>query len=100
MQTLDMVCLIAEMTLRDEFDFGKTRLERFWGRFEFKSECVFEKFVTVEDMQEALKKETGIYKELFRNDKDVKQVSETEKIQGNRSERRAMGKAMKKARKH
>lgn len=99
MQTLDMVCLMAEMVLRDEFDFGKARLERFWKRFDFKSGCLLDGFVTIEDMQEALKKETGIYKEMFRNDKDVRQIQETEKTQGNRRERRAMGKAMRKARK-
>lgn len=98
MQTLDMVCLVAEMVLRDEFDFGKARLERFRKRFDFKSGCLLDGFVTIEDMQEALKKETGIYKEIFRNDKDVRQIQETEKIQGNRRERRAMGKAMRKAR--
>lgn len=39
-QTFDTMMVMSLLTLHDEFDFGKTRLERFMQRFESKSNAL------------------------------------------------------------
>lgn len=45
-QTLDTVNILTAMTLHDEFGFGAARIERFRKRFDFKTECLMEDYVT------------------------------------------------------
>ena len=59
-QTLDTVNILTAMTLHDEFGFGAARIERFRKRFDFKTECLMEDYVTWPEMIDALKKETGL----------------------------------------
>ena len=59
-QTLDTVNILTAMTLHDEFGFGAARIERFRKRFDFKTECLMEDYVTWLEMIDALKKETGL----------------------------------------
>lgn len=37
---IDSICLLSAVTLRDEFDFGRSRLNRFMDRFNSKAECL------------------------------------------------------------
>lgn len=71
-QTLDTVNILTAMTLHDEFGFGAARIERFRKRFDFKTECLMEDYVTWLEMIDALKKETGLEYAIRMNDKDVK----------------------------
>lgn len=48
------------LTLRDEFDFEKENLERFMGRLMVKYECFDEGRVSLEDLKQAIKDETGL----------------------------------------
>lgn len=58
--TIDTVLVLSTVTLRDEFEFGKKRLERFKERFTLKTECLCEDYVTWEDLIEQLKEECGV----------------------------------------
>lgn len=55
-----VVLTLAEITLRDEFGFGKSRLEKFADRLTEKAGCVAENYTTVEEQLEILEKETGM----------------------------------------
>ena len=55
-----VVLTLAEITLRDEFSFGKSRLEKFADRLNEKAGCVAEGYTTVEEQIEILEKETGM----------------------------------------
>ena len=70
--TIDTVNILTAMTLHDEFGFGAARIERFRKRFDFKTECLMEDYVTWLEMIDALKKETGLEYAIRMNDKDVK----------------------------
>ena len=59
-ETFDSIMVMAFMTLKDEFGFGKKRLEQFQERFKLKTECLQENYVTWADMVETIKKENGI----------------------------------------
>lgn len=54
------VLLTACCTLRDEFDFGKERLNRYIQRFNIKAECLRDKYVDWKELQQTIKEETGI----------------------------------------
>ncbi len=69
--TVDTVRILAAMALRDEFGFGKTRLDRFVQRFNLKTECLQAEYMTWEDMTKTLKEELGITFEIRKNEKDV-----------------------------
>ena len=58
--TIDTICLLSAATLRDEFGFGKERLKRFVERFNEKSDCICEDYVTWNDIIEQMKEETWI----------------------------------------
>ena len=49
-----VVLTLAEITLRDEFGFGKSRLEKFADRLNEKARCVAEGYTTVEEQLEIL----------------------------------------------
>lgn len=59
-QTLDTVNILTAMTLHDEFGFGAARIERFRKRFDFKTECLMEDYVTWLEMIDALKKRQAL----------------------------------------
>lgn len=59
-----VILTLAEITLRDEFGFGKSRLEKFADRLNEKAGCVAEGYTTVEDQLEILEKETGMLAKL------------------------------------
>lgn len=48
------------LTLRDEFDFGRKRLERFMERLLEKYECFDEGYVGLGELKQAIKDETGM----------------------------------------
>jgi hypothetical protein len=94
--TVDTVRILAAMTLRDEFGFGKTRLDRFVQRFNLKTECLQEEYVTWEDMTKALKEELGITFEIRKNEDNVTDTQAyRQKRHYNRSEKRAARKFQK-----
>lgn len=51
---------IPMLTLRDEFDFGRIRLERFMERLLGKYKCFDEGYVGLEELKQAIKDETGV----------------------------------------
>lgn len=59
-QILDTVLAMSVMVLRDEFGFGKKRLDQFKARFNLKTECMNDGLVTWADILEAIRDETGI----------------------------------------
>lgn len=56
-QTIDTICLLSAVTLRDEFGFGKERLKRFVERFNEKADCIGSDYVNWSDMIEQMKEE-------------------------------------------
>lgn len=48
------------LTLRDEFDFEKDGLERFMDRLLLKYECFDKGYVSLEDLKQVIKEETGV----------------------------------------
>ena len=65
---VDTVTIMAAITLRDEFDFGKKRIQQFTDRFNSKTECLLEDYVTWEDNIQILKDECGLDYVLRRPD--------------------------------
>lgn len=57
---LDTVLIMAMMVLRDEFDFGEVRLNRFKERFNRKADVLVANNATWKDLQEILKEEANI----------------------------------------
>lgn len=93
---VDTVRILAAMTLRDRFDFGKTRLERFVESFNLKTECLEENYVTWEDMTKTLKEETGITFEIRKNEENITDTQAyRQKRHYNRNEKRAARKLQK-----
>jgi len=68
---VDTVQILSAMCLRDEFDFGAKRIQRFRDRFDFKADCLFEQYVTWPDMIRTLKEELGIEYSIRQNYKDT-----------------------------
>jgi len=58
--TIDTIMVLSAVTLRDEFEFGQKRLNRFIERFTLKTECLCEDYVTWDDLMQQLKEECGI----------------------------------------
>lgn len=58
--TLKTVLTMATMVLRDEFGFGCTRGNRFVRRFNEKTACLVDDFVSWQDMIDTIKAEMGI----------------------------------------
>jgi len=61
---LQTVLLVTAATLRDEFDFGAKRMSRFIKRFNEKSDCLAEDYLTWNDMAIDMAAEVGIDFEL------------------------------------
>ena len=62
--TIVTVMLMAAVTLRDEFDFGQQRIDRFIKRFNSKTEALLGKYVDWQELRDTLKEETGLEIEL------------------------------------
>ena len=72
---LETVLLMAMAVLRDEFDFGQKRLERFKERFSKKSRCMENGLINWKDIQEQLAEETKVKSE-FRNPEAIREIDE------------------------
>lgn len=68
MNTIDTMLILSAVTLRDTFDFGKTRIQRFVDRFNEKTECLVDDYCTWEDNIKVLEEETGIHLGIRRNE--------------------------------
>lgn len=75
---LDIVLIMSLSVLRDEFDFGRKRQDRFKLRFNLKTECLNDGLVTWEDMRDALKDESGIDISIRWNGPDPTEKKEKE----------------------
>lgn len=62
--TIITVMLMAAVTLRDEYEFGAQRIDRFIKRFNLKTEALIGKFVDWQELRDTLKDETGLEIEL------------------------------------
>ena len=71
MQILDTVLIMSLIVLKDEFDFGSKRLDRFKKRFNDKTECLESGNVTWVDMIEQIQQENDIKLQLRENDTKV-----------------------------
>lgn len=66
--TVDTFTILSVATLRDEFEFGKKRLNRFVERMNLKAECLMDNMASWQDYIDTIKDETGIELRLRRND--------------------------------
>lgn len=66
--TIDTFTVLSVATLRDEFDFGKKRCERFINRMNLKAECLLDDMVTWQDFIDNIEEEMGIKLRIRRND--------------------------------
>lgn len=66
--TVDTFTVLSVATLRDEFDFGKKRCERFINRMNLKAECLLDDMVTWQDFIDNIEEEMGIKLRIRRND--------------------------------
>lgn len=66
--TADTFTVLSVATLRDEFDFGKKRCERFIDRMNLKAECLLDDMVTWQDFIDNIEEEMGIKLRIRRND--------------------------------
>ena len=58
--TLDTFTILGVATLRDEFEFGKKRCQRFINRMNLKAECLLDDMVSWQDFIENIEEEMGI----------------------------------------
>ncbi len=65
---MDTVLAMSCMVLRDEFDFGNKRLNRFIGRFNEKTECLMGGYMDWADIVETLDEEVKIRLSITEND--------------------------------
>lgn len=72
MNVLDTVTILAAITLRDEFEFGKQRINRFVDRFNLKAECLVEGYTDWQGQIEILREELGL-DFIIRREEDFKQ---------------------------
>ena len=72
MNTIDMVTILSAMTLRDEFNFGKSRIQKFVNRFNNKAECLMGDYTTWQEQIDILREECGLEFNIRKNDKNVK----------------------------
>lgn len=70
--TIDTVVILMAACLRDEFGFGRKRIQQFMNRFESKADCIAEDYCTWQDYIDTLREETGIEFSIRANDRDVK----------------------------
>ena len=70
--TCDTILALSVLTIRDEFDFGKQRCERYITRFNDKTECLLGDMLKWKDVLETVREEMGIDLSIRKNDKDYK----------------------------
>lgn len=68
MNTLDTVLILSTATLRDEFKFGKSRLQRFIDRLNDKADSLMNDYCTWEDNIKMLEEECDIHLSIRRNE--------------------------------
>lgn len=66
--TLDTMVIMSVATLRDEFDFGAKRCQRFIDRMMVKAECLVDDIATWDDYIKMIKDELNITLDIRRND--------------------------------
>ena len=66
--TVDTVTVLSVAVLRDEFEFGKKRCQRFIDRMNLKAECLTEGFVKWNEIVEDIDNDMGIRLRIRRND--------------------------------
>lgn len=72
LNTIDTMMIMSVATLRDEFGFGKERLNRFIANFTNKTECLIENYCTWSDQIQMLSDECGIELGIRHNDMNVR----------------------------
>lgn len=66
--TMDTFTILCVATLRDEFDFGTKRCQRFIDRMNLKAECLMDDIVGWQDFIDNIDEEMGIKLRIRRND--------------------------------
>ena len=66
--TVDTVTVLSVAVLRDEFEFGKKRCQRYIDRMSLKAECLTEGFVKWNEIVEDIDNDMGIRLRIRRND--------------------------------
>ena len=61
---IDTMTIVGLLTLHDEFDFGRKRIQRYLKRFYEKADVLLEHYATWEDYQNILHDELGLDLEL------------------------------------
>ncbi len=59
-KALLLVMALPLMALRDEFGFGKKRLERFSEKMEYLLDSFDKGYITIQDLHDCLKEEVGV----------------------------------------
>lgn len=67
--TMDTFTILCVATLRDEFDFGAKRCQRFIDRMNLKAECLMDDIVGWQDFIDNIDEEMGIKLRIRRNDR-------------------------------
>lgn len=70
--TIDTILIVATVSIRDEFGFGKDRLNRFIKRFNNNAECLGDDLVEWQDLIDQMQEECGIEFTIRRNDRSVR----------------------------
>lgn len=70
--TIDTILIVATVSIRDEFGFGKDRLNRFIKRFNNNAECLGDDLVEWQDLIDQMEEECGLEFTIRRNDRSVK----------------------------
>ena len=68
LNTIDTIQILSIATLADEFGFGKKRINRFMERFNLKTECLVDDYVTWNDLIQQIKEEKGIELSIRKNE--------------------------------
>jgi hypothetical protein len=66
--TVDTIKILACVTLRDEFGFGKDRLKRFAERFMLKTECLADDYTNWQEQIDILREECGLEFTIRKNE--------------------------------
>lgn len=67
-RTVDTLTVLSVVTVRDEFGFGKQRLQRFVDRMNLKADCLLSDMVTWEDFIKDIEEDIGIKLRIRQND--------------------------------
>ena len=76
--TCDTILALSVLTIRDEFDFGRHRCERFIKRFNGKTECLLDDMLKWKDVLDTVREEMGIDLSIRQNDPDYKEKDKKE----------------------